>query len=139
MGRGPHCQRRFADLEFRAQGVALEPPLQAIADFLETHGELVERVHQDLVRGLTRPATGRPGLTAPQVLRAFVLQRLKDWDLRALRARIADGYTLRRFTTFDSHPVPQHDAFHRAFTRLTPATVRLASAITCEISSKMEL
>src|ERR671918_549036 len=48
----------------------------------------------------------------------------KAWDLRELRERIADGYTLRRFTTFEARPVPKHDAFHRAFCRLTPATVR---------------
>ncbi len=124
MARRPAPQRSFADLEFHAQGVALDATLQAVADFLDAQGPIVARVHQDLVRGLTQPATGRSGLTAPQVLRAFILQRLKNWPLRELRARIADGYTLRRFTTFDSQPVPGHDAFHRAFTRLTPATVR---------------
>ncbi|MBI4591037.1 MAG: ISNCY family transposase [Candidatus Rokubacteria bacterium] len=124
MGRRPIAQVSFADLEFRAQGVALEPTLRAIADFLDAHGDLVALVHQDLVRGLRQPARGRPGLTAVQVLRAFVLQRVKDWDLRELRARIADGYTLRRFAGFDSHRVPGHDAFHRGFTRLRPATVR---------------
>ncbi|MGQ0626526.1 MAG: ISNCY family transposase, partial [Phycisphaerales bacterium] len=54
----------------------------------------------------------------------FALQRIKHWDLRELRARIADGLTLRRFTTFNGQAVPSHAAFHRAFTRLTPATVR---------------
>jgi IS5 family transposase len=114
----------FADLELRHQGIALEATLHALADFLDGHAELVRLVHADLVRGLTRPRTGREGLTASQVLRAFVLQRVKHWDLRELRERIADGYTLRIFTTFDSQPVPKHDAFHRAFTRLTPATLR---------------
>jgi IS5 family transposase len=114
----------FADFELQAQGVALEAPLRAVADFLDEHEELVTLVHQDLVRGLKRPRRGRDGLSAVQVLRAFVLQRVKHWDLRELRERIADGYTLRLFTTFDSQPVPKHDAFHRAFCRLTPATVR---------------
>jgi transposase, IS5 family len=114
----------FADLELWSQGVALNATLQTLADFLDAHEELVLLVHADLVRGLKRPGTGRDGLGAARVLRAFVLQRVKDWDLRELRERIADGYTLRRFTTFDAQPVPQHDAFHRAFTRLTPATVR---------------
>src|SRR3989449_5694520 len=91
--------------------------------FLDAHEDLVALVHQDLVRGLKQPRTGREGLGPAQVLRAFVLQRIKAWDLRELRERIADGYTLRRFTTFDGQPVPKHDAFHRAFTRLTPATV----------------
>jgi IS5 family transposase len=114
----------FADYELQAQGVALDAALQALADFLDAHETLVTLVHADLVRGLTRPQTGRDGLSAAQVLRAFVLQRVKAWDLRELRERIADGYTLRIFTTFDAAPVPKHDAFHRAFCRLTPATVR---------------
>ncbi len=114
----------FADFELRAQGLALEASLQAVADFLDEHEELVTLVHQDLVRGLKRPRRGRDGLSAVQTLRAFVLQRVKAWDLRELRERIADGYTLRLFTTFDGQPVPKHDAFHRAFCRLTPATVR---------------
>src|SRR5712691_10753165 len=49
--------------------------------------------------------------------------RVKNWDYRELRERINDGYTLRGFTQFDSHLVPQHDAFNRAFNRLTPATL----------------
>ncbi len=114
----------FADFELRAQGVVLDTTLQALAEFLDAHDELVTLVHADLVRGLKRPHTGRDGLSAAQALRAFVLQRVKAWDLRELRERIADGYTLRMFTTFDSQPVPKHDAFHRAFCRLTPATVR---------------
>ncbi len=113
----------FADFELQAQGIALEATMQALADFLDAHEELVTLVHADLVRGLARPRTGRDGLSAPQVLRAFVLQRVKAWDLRELRERIADGYTLRRFTTFDAQPVPKHDAFNRAFHRLTPDTV----------------
>ena len=86
----------FADFELQAQGVALEAPLHALADFLEEHAELVTLVHQDLVRGLKRPRTGRDGLSAARVLRAFVLQRVKHWDLRELRERIADGYTDRK-------------------------------------------
>ena len=44
--------------------------------------------------------------------------RVKNWDYRELRERIADGYTLRHFTDFNSQRVPQHDAFNRAFYRL---------------------
>ncbi|HUF93192.1 MAG TPA: hypothetical protein VMR23_12490 [Candidatus Limnocylindria bacterium] len=40
------------------------------------------------------------------MLRAFVLQRIKAWDLRELRERIVDGYTLRLFTTFDARRCP---------------------------------
>src|ERR1700704_3067680 len=72
----------FADLELLRQGVRLEPLLQAICGFLDKQPALVERVRRDLVRGLKQPDRGRRGLTAPQVLRALVLMRVKNWDYR---------------------------------------------------------
>ena len=122
--RPADVQLSFADLEFLKQGIALEPTLQAIADFLDAHRAIVQRVRRDLVRGLQKPRTGRTGLTAQQALRSLVLMRVKNWDYRELRERIADGYTLRRFTDFNSQRVPKHDAFNRAFNRLTPATLQ---------------
>jgi IS5 family transposase len=55
--------------------------------------------------------------------------RVKNWDYRELRERIADGYTLRRFTHFYSKLVPKHDAFNRAFNKLTPATLEAINEI----------
>ena len=82
-------------------------------------------VRQDLQRGLQNPHTGRSGINASQTLRSLILVRVKNWDYREVCERITDGYTLRRFTHFDSQPVPKHDAFHRAFLRLTPQTLEL--------------
>jgi IS5 family transposase len=123
MTRSSIFQYSFADLEFLQQGVCLEPMLQAISDFIDRQGHLVDRVRHDLQRGLKNLKIGRNGITAQQVLRSLVLMRVKNWDYRELRERIADGYTLRRFTRFYSRAVPKHDAFNRAFNRLTPATL----------------
>jgi IS5 family transposase len=116
-------QFSFADLELRRQGVELDPPLRGIAEFLDQHSTLVEKVRLDLERGLKKPTTGRNGITPSQTLRSLILMRVKNWDYRELRERINDGYTLRGFTDFDSHRVPKHDAFNRAFNRLTPKTL----------------
>jgi IS5 family transposase len=124
MTRTRDPQLSFADLEFLSQNVQLEPVLQAISNFIDEHAELVEKVRRDLATGLKKPHTGRKGLTAQQTLRSLTLMRVKNWDYRELRERIADGYTLRRFTDFYSQSVPQHDAFNRAFNRLTPATLQ---------------
>jgi transposase, IS5 family len=121
--RAAHPQVTFADLAFMEQGVQLEPTLKAIADFLDQHRDVVERVRRDLERGLKNRKTGRPGLTPSQVLRSLILMRVKNWDYRELRERIADGYTLRHFTQFDSQRVPKHDAFNRGVNRLRPATL----------------
>ncbi|HEX8801816.1 MAG TPA: ISNCY family transposase, partial [Terriglobales bacterium] len=124
MGRSAEPQISFADLEFSQQGIFLDPILQTISDFLEQHAAIVEQVQADLRRGLKKPTTGRHGLTPSQVLRSLVLMRVKNWDLRELSEGIADGYTLRHFTDFRSQPVPKHDAFHRAFSRLTAQTLQ---------------
>lgn len=122
--RSRHVQRSFAEFEFELQGVRLEPVLQQISDFLDCHGELLDLVEEDLRRGLKRAGTGRAGLGAEQVLRSFLLWRIKDWPYRELREHIADGYTLRQFTRFGSGTVAKADAFQRSFVRLSPATVR---------------
>jgi IS5 family transposase len=124
MTRALDPQWSFADLEFLNQGVRLDPLLAAISEFLDRHGALVEAVRQDLERGLKNPATGRDGMSPQQVLRSLVLQRVKNWDYRELRERIADGLSLRRFTDFYSRCVPKHDAFNRAFNQLTSGTLR---------------
>ena len=125
MTRSASSQISFADVEFLAQGICLEPMLQAISDFIDQHGHLVDKVRRDLQRGLKNPNTGRDGLTAQQVLRSFVLQRVKNWKYRELRERINDGYTLRRFTRFYSRLVSKHNAFNQAFNRLTPETLEV--------------
>jgi IS5 family transposase len=125
MTRCAKSQTSFADLEFLGQGVRLEPILQAISEFIDKHGHLVEMVRRDLNLGLKNPKTGRNGLTAQQVIRSLTLMRVKNWNYRDLRERISDGYTLRRFTRFYSYPVPKHDAFNRAFNRLNPVTLEL--------------
>lgn len=124
MSRALDPQWSFADLEFFNQGVQLDPLLAAISEFIDRHGALIDAVRRDLERGLKNPATGRGGLSPQQVLRSLVLQRVKNWDYRELRERIADGLSLRRFTDFYSRCVPKHDAFNRAFNRLTPRTLR---------------
>src|ERR1700735_1534628 len=127
----------FADLELERQGVQLEPLLQAICDFLDQQPALVQQVRRDLVRGLKQPNHGRHGLTATQVLGAMVLMRLKNWDYRELRERIADGITLRQFTEFYCGNVPKHDAFNRSFNRLTPATLKAVNDLIVEAAGRL--
>jgi len=102
MSRAGQRQVSFADWELMRQGLHLEPLLQAISDFLENQKVVIEQVRCDLTRGLKKPETGRSGLTPQQILRSLVLMRIKNWDYRELRERIADGYTLRQFTDFYS-------------------------------------
>jgi IS5 family transposase len=127
--RAAKPQISFADWELLQQGISLEPLLQSISDFLDDHEEMIETIRRDLERGLKKPGTGRSGLTPSQVLRSCILMRVKNWNYRELRERITDGYTLRQFTDFYCQPVPQHDAFNRAFNRLTPETLQVVNEL----------
>ena len=137
--RSVNRQVSFADLELEKQGVAMEPVLQTISNFLDDNREIIEKIGADLRRGLKNPDTGRNGLTPQQVLRSLVLMRVKDFDYRELRERIADGYTLRQFTDFYSQPVPKHDAFQRAFVRLTPKTLKVVNDMVVQLSVALGL
>lgn len=126
-------------MEMRMQGVALEATLQQISDLLDRQADLVDKVHADLVRGLQRSHTGRDGITAAQVLRSFILARIKNWDLRELRERIADGYSLRLFTHFYSGRVPNHRTLNRNFNRLRPETLRLLNEAVVDAAVAMRV
>jgi IS5 family transposase len=127
--RAAKPQISFADWELLQQGILLEPLLQSISDFLDDQEDMIEAVRRDLERGLKNPGTGRSGLTPPQVLRSLILMRVKNWNYRELRERITDGYTLRQFADFYCRPVPKHDAFQRAFNRLTPETLQAVNEL----------
>src|ERR1700741_620398 len=139
MSRSANPQLSFADWELLRQGVVLESSLAVITDFLDEHEEMIEAIRGDLQRGLKRPDTGRKGLTAQQVLRSLVLMRVKNWDYRELRERIADGLTLRRFTDFNAQSVPKNAAFLRAFIRIPPQTLRLINDLVIKAAVAMGL
>ena len=139
MPRTAKPQISFADWELLQQGILLEPVLQTISDFLDDHEEMIEAVRRDLEQGLKNPGTGRNGLTPQQVLRSLILKRVKNWDFRELRERIADGYTLRQFTDFYCQPVPKHGAFNRAFNRLTPKTLRAVNELVVQAAVDLGL
>jgi transposase, IS5 family len=137
--RATKPQISFADGELLQQGIVLEPLLQSISDFLDDHEEMIEAVRRDLERGLKNPATGRDGLTPQQVLRSLILMRVKNWNYRELRERIADGYTLRQFADFYCRLVPKHDAFNRAFNRLTPQTLQAVNELVVQAAVDLGL
>jgi IS5 family transposase len=139
MPRAAKLQISFADWELLQQGISLEPLLESISVFLDDHEPMIEAVRADLQRGLKNPGTGRSGLTPQQVLRSLILMRVKNWNYRELRERISDGYTLRQFTDFYCQPVPKHDAFNRAFNRLTPETLQAVNALVVQAAVDLGL
>src|SRR5437588_6359389 len=141
LNRAENCETtdQFRRLGVTAAGYLAGAVLQSISDFLDDHKEMIEAVRRDLQRGLKNPGTGRNGLAPQQVLRSLILMRIKNWNYRELRERIADGYTLRQFTDFYCQPVPKHGAFNRAFNRLTPQTLQAVNELVVQAAVDLGL
>ena len=139
MRASTYAQLSFADIELRDLPLR-DGVLEKVAHLLSLCLDILPLVQADLQRNLKAKKTGRPGMTAEQVLRSFILKSVKNWDLRELSERIADGFSLRRFAAFFWDHVPGHDAFARAFRCLTDETVRLINekVITAAIRLEVE-
>jgi len=64
--------------------------------------------------------------------------RIKNWDYRELRERIADGSHCASSRT-SIVAGARHDAFHRGFTRLTPATLKAINDLVVQAAVDLEL
>jgi len=102
-------------------------------------GQLANLVSKKTGSPIKNAKAGRVGINPSQVLRSLVLMRVKNWDYRELQERIQDGVSLRLFTGFESAPVPKHDAFNRAFTRLTTETMRTINECVIRAAVDMDL
>jgi transposase, IS5 family len=81
--------------------------------------QLIELVTLALARRSPRSRTrGREGIAPDRVLRACVLKHLKGWSFRELERELRGSLVYRRFTRFDSDPIPDFTNFCRAFSAL---------------------
>jgi IS5 family transposase len=97
---------------------------QRMSQLLDVHPEMEELVRQDLVRGLKEPDQGREGMSARQVLRALVIQRLTHLSYLDLSFYLADSVTCCLFCGF-ARPsdVPKKSALQDNLARVTEATL----------------
>lgn len=64
---------------------------------LDAHPELLDRVFRDLPRGRVSPRTGRPAMSAEQVLRAALIKQMHGFSYEQLAFHLADSLSFRTF------------------------------------------
>ena len=80
--------------------------LAVISDILDVHPQMLDMVLADLPKGRKNPRTGRPGLTAEQVLRALVLKQMHDLSYYDLAFHLSDSVSFREFCRLDPYQPP---------------------------------
>lgn len=98
--------------------------LEAISDILDSHPLVLDLVLADLPKGRKNPRTGRPGLTAEQVLRALVLKQMHGLSYDQLAFHLDDSGSFRRFCRFDLHqPGPKRSTLQVNIKRVQASTL----------------
>lgn len=98
-----------------------------MSDFLDSHGEIVDRAHRALKKPLSKAKyKGPQGQTctysSDTVLRLCLVQRLEGTSVRGTIVRVDDSPRLREFTRIHNGPMMSHGTFNRLANAIPPAT-----------------
>ena len=99
--------------------------LGAISEIVDSLGTgILERIHEDLVRGVSNPDKGRIGMSAEQVLRAVVIKQMNGFSYERLEFHLADSTSYRTFCRFGlMGKTPDISTLKRNIKRLRPETM----------------
>lgn len=88
--------------------------------------EAVAAAEHDLLAGVENPETGRQGMTAEQVLRAYLVKKQNRFSYGELEFHLADSQTYRAFCRFGAfEKTPSGSALQANISRLRPETMEL--------------
>lgn len=99
--------------------------LRKIDEILRSLPRIAGLVHEDLVRGLKDPRTGRRGnLTADQVVRVLLVKQMNGFSYEELAFHLADSKTYRAFCGIGfTDKVPKSSVLQRDIKKIRPETL----------------
>ncbi len=97
--------------------------LDEVSAILNEAPHVLAMVHADVKPPDVDAETGRPGMTAEQVLRAAVVKQMKGYSYEELAFHIEDSTTMRRFCRYGvMDRTPSSSALQRNVSRISPDT-----------------
>jgi len=105
-----------------------------ISGFLDSHREIVDRVHRDLRKPLARAKRKGPqgqgcSFSSDTVLRLCLVQRLESTSVRGTIVRADDSPRLREFIRVHNGPMMSYGTFNRLANAIRPATWHAINAL----------
>ena len=99
-----------------------------VSAVLDATPEVLDLVLADLLLGKS-PDTGRPGMSAEQVVRGLVVRQAESFSYEQLAFHVEDSSTFRRFCRIGvADDVPDANTWQDNVKRLTPATLEAINA-----------
>jgi len=109
-------------LEFNPGDKKVRAELEMMDKILKARKGILEIVAKD-VQGEADADTGRPGMSADQVLRMAIVKQRYQLSYDELHDRVADSVNLRRFCGYEWEEVQQSSALQDNIKRLTAKTL----------------
>ena len=108
-----------------------------ISAFLDSHREIVDRVHRDLRRPLARAQRKGPqgqtcSFSSDTVLRLCLVKVLEGTSYRGTIVRVDDSPRLREFTRIHNGPTPSPATFNRLANAIRPRTWDAVNALVAQ-------
>lgn len=114
--------------------------LQGISDVLDANSEATKRVYDDLIRDLRNPKKGRKGMSAEQVLRVLIIQKLGGFDYRELEFHLKDSQTYRAFCRFGvGDEVPNFRRLQQDIKRIRRETLEAINAMLVQYACEQDI
>ena len=95
--------------------------LGVFSEILDATPEMLDRVYNDLIRN-RRKETGRPGMTAEQVLRACVLKQYRSLTYEELAFHLEDSGSFRAFARLEMGQYPSSSTLQENIKPLSEET-----------------
>jgi len=98
-----------------------DPELKRINTVTRQNPQIVELVHQDLIRDVSAD-TGANGMSSEQVLRIAIVRQLRKYSWRELARRLNDGIWLRWFGRLFTGKVSHYTALQKVVKAISEET-----------------
>jgi IS5 family transposase len=109
-------------LEFNPGNKKVRAELEMMDKVLKSREGILELVAKD-IQGEADGDTGRPGMSADQVLRMAIVKQRYQLSYEELSDQVSDSVNLRRFCGYEWGEVPQASALQDNIKRLTAKTL----------------
>lgn len=108
---------------------------------LDAIPEALVYVHEDLMRGVAHPETGRPAMSAEQVLRIALTKQMTEFSYEQLAFHLGDSMSYRAFCKFGiADQPPSETTLKRNLKKLRPETLEKVNYLLIEhaVAQKIE-
>ncbi|MCP4603653.1 MAG: ISNCY family transposase [Proteobacteria bacterium] len=111
--------------------------LYEMRGIISEHPEVLDIVHEDLIRGLCDPDAGRIGMmTAEQVFMALLIKQMNGFSYRVLAYHLEDSRTYRSFCGFGiGDVIPSESTIQRDIKKIRPETLEKINRIILGVAS----